>query len=231
MITLFKKHVVEFYRVPPGKIVLYIFMFVGLFIFLYYLGSGVDYDYSKVFTKESIEQFILGAGIWSWLVYIVLISIMVLSPLPSSLFVLIGGYLFNPFLVILLTIIGEAIGATGNFFIGRKLGKRVLLKRWPKVRSLFERYGEHVNRQNVFFLSMIPVGTSNFTGYLAGMSDIDYRDYIISWITGITFVSLIIAFLGHSAKIESGSMLLHLVLISVGLAIIVRLYFRKTSKE
>lgn len=229
MIKRLQKHIIRLYKIPPAQLVFYAIVFIIILIFLYIIGSEVNDRFGFIFTEEGIERFITGAGVWSWLVYIGLIAFMVLSPLPSSIIVLVGGYLFNPLFMIILTIIGESLGATSNFFIGRKIGKSFILKHSRKLRKMFEMYGEHINPQTVFFLAMIPVGTSNITGYLAGMSELKYKRYIISWITGVSFINFIISLLGYSARSDNYILSGIIVLIGVALFLMLRKFFRQDS--
>ena len=174
----YTKKLIHTYKITPIKIITY-GLFISLSIFLLYSISA-EIDPTKLFNKETIEGLIESSGPLSWLVFIFLIALAVMSPLPSSTLVLIGGYLFNPLFTILLTIIGEIIGAIGNFYIGRKFGKTIITKRFPKIKKMVKKYGSHLNRESIFFLALIPVGTSNVTGYLCGISNNTFKDYIIS---------------------------------------------------
>jgi uncharacterized membrane protein YdjX (TVP38/TMEM64 family) len=169
---------------------------------------------------ESIQRFIQGAGAWSWLAYLCIVTFMVMGPLPSSIVVVIGGYLFHPILVIALTALGEALGATGNFIIGRKIGRNILMEYVPKIKKLVRKYGYYINKKTIFFLSIFPVGTSNITGYLSGMSGILFKDYITSWI---------LAFLGHSAKIENYTLTVVIIIIGIGIIMLLRKYLKKNQ--
>jgi uncharacterized membrane protein YdjX (TVP38/TMEM64 family) len=178
---------------------------------------------------ESIQRFIQGAGAWSWLAYLCIVTFMVMGPLPSSIVVVIGGYLFHPILVIALTALGEALGATGNFIIGRKIGRNILMEYVPKIKKLVRKYGYYINKKTIFFLSIFPVGTSNITGYLSGMSGILFKDYITSWIFGVTCLNIVLAFLGHSAKIENYTLTVVIIIIGIGIIMLLRKYLKKNQ--
>ena len=195
------------------KIVRYVLIVALLIAFLYYLGTEVTE--SNNFNQASIEAFIKRAGIFSWLAYLLLVILAVLGPITSSVIILIGGYLFNPFLVIGLNLLGEFIGASGNFFIGRKLGKKLLMKKFPKIKHMVEKYGDYLNSFNIFLLGLIPVGTSNLTGYVAGMSRMSFKKYISSWMVAIFFLNIAISFLGYSARIHSLPLTIAIVVIII----------------
>lgn len=212
------------YSIPIKKIILYSF-FIGVIIFLLYSISA-EIDTTKLFNRHTIEMLIEKSGVFSWFVFILLISLTVLSPLPSSSLVLIGGYLFNPLFTIILTIIGELIGAAGNFYIGRKLGEKIITKRFPKIQKMINKYGNHMGKEVIFFLALIPAGTSNVTGYLCGISKNTFKEYITSWMSGIMILNIVIAFLGYSAKIQSLWLTIGIVLL-IGIAILI---IRKKNK-
>lgn len=155
------------------------------------LGIKIDPEY--------IKELILSAGPYSWLAYLALITSSVLSPIPSSIFALIGGYIFNPILIIFLNFLGEALGATGNFYIGRILGKKIITKRFPKVKNTVDK----ITMNTVFLLALIPVGTSNITGYSAGVSEMSYKKFITGWMLGIMLSNTAITLLGYSAQKKS----------------------------
>lgn len=231
MLSLLQKHITQIYEIPRKQVVFYGLVFIIILTLLYMIGSELSYRFGFSFSEEYIADVIKSGGAWSWLVYILLIAGMTLGPLPSSIIVLVGGYIFHPLLVLPLTLAGETIGATGNFIVGRKVGRTLLLKYSRKLQRMFNTYGEHIHAQNIFFLSMIPVGTSNVTGYLAGMSHVPYKRYIVAWLSGVGFVSLFISLLGYSARQDN--YILSAIIIVVGLVIFfcLKKIFRKNKKD
>lgn len=200
----------------------YLFVVILAVFFLYYLGTEISE--SHILSQTNLEAFIKKAGIFSWLAFLILIIVSVLGPLPSSLVVLVGGYIFNPFFALGLTLIGETIGATGNFYIGRKLGKKILMKKFPKVKKMIEKYGNHLTPLNIFLLGIIPVGTSNVTGYVAGMTKMSYKKYIQAWMMGIMLLNTAISFLGYSAKIQSLPLTAGIVIFAIIISAIMKRY-------
>lgn len=212
------------YQISTSKLVSYLVFILLAVVALYYLNSGISE--SHIFNRQSIEAFIKQAGVFSWLVYILIIAVSVMGPFPSSPLVLVGGFIFNPFLVIVFTIIGEAIGATGNFFIGRKFGKRIILKHIPRVGLLIEKYKEHFNRETIFLLSLVPVGTANITGYAAGILGLKYKHYIISCVSGISLLNIFVVLLGYSAQVHSLSLTISIIVLGVSVAFLVKKVLR-----
>ena len=110
-----------------------------------------------------------------------------------------------------LNLIAEMLGASGNFFIGRKLARKFMIKKFPKMK----RYADQLNTKIVFLLALIPVGTSNITGYIAGISKMRFKRYLGTWMLGITLLNTSIALLGYSARIQSVK--LTVIIIVIGL--------------
>ncbi|MCA9351880.1 VTT domain-containing protein [Patescibacteria group bacterium] len=188
---------------PSTQVIVKYVVIFGIIIFVLYHFSAEIRQTSALFSQARIEAFIKSAGVFSWLVYLALVVVAVLGPITSSTIALIGGYLFHPLVAIFLNILGEFIGGTGNFFIGKKLGKQYLMAKFPKVRRIVEKYGGYLKPFHIFLLGLVPVGTSNFTGYVAGMSGVPFRVYIRSWMIAIFFVNVLVTLLGYSAKIHS----------------------------
>ncbi|MCA9352803.1 VTT domain-containing protein [Patescibacteria group bacterium] len=190
------------------KIIVYVFVLGGLLLFLY---SRNSISVERTLSQEHLMEIIQSAGIFSWLVYLLLVTLSVLSPITSSVIVLVGGYLFHPLLAIGLNLIAEMLGASGNFFIGRKLARKFMIKKFPKMK----RYADQLNTKIVFLLALIPVGTSNITGYIAGISKMRFKRYLGTWMLGITLLNTSIALLGYSARIQSVK--LTVIIIVIGL--------------
>lgn len=197
------------------KITLYIII-ISIFVFLLHRAE-ITLNPSQFFSQSNLEAIIKSAGPYSWLIYTFFVFIVSLSPLPSSALGLVAGYLFTPFWAIALTLVGEMMGAITNFFIGKKIiGKHIVQGRFPNVSKWINKYQGNLSPLTIFILGMIPAGTTNVTAYAAGLSGIKLKNYLWPWAGGITVLSVLTAYLGHSAKINST----HLTIIIIGAIIL-----------
>jgi uncharacterized membrane protein YdjX (TVP38/TMEM64 family) len=215
-------------EIPFYKVLLYITLILLILVGLHYLNIGLSSN--QALSQENMEAFILQAGIFSWLAYVLLLMLFVMSPLPSPLLTLVAGYLFNPLIAIVLTLLGEFLGSLGNFLIGRFLGKHFRdTEKFPTLHKYINKYKDHLDFRTIFFLGMIPIGTSNLTGYAAGISGMKFKKYLVPWMLGMTALSTIALLLGLSAKKETP----HLSLIIIGavtLALIISKIIEKKRK-
>lgn len=188
-----------FQNVSLVKVAVFGLLAVVVLYTLHYIGLEIQHN--PALSQTNLEAFITNAGKFSWLVYIGILMLFVMSPLPSPVLTLVGGFIFHPLIALGLTLFGESLGACANFYIGRILGKGLFYKRrFPKLRAFFERYSAHFDFHTIFLLGLIPVGTSNITGYAAGLTNMKLREYFFPWISGVMILTVATTFLGRSAK-------------------------------
>lgn len=193
---------IKIFDIPLYKIIIYGLLLAILVFVLFRLNTTFHVD--RVFSQDNIEAFIKSAGIFSWLVYVIIVTLMVMSPLSSPIMAIIAGYIFNPFLALGLTVVGEVFGAIGNFFIGKKIIKRLLARgRLPKISAMVEKYKGSLDSKSIFLMGIVPMGTSNMTGYIAGVTGLSLKKYLIPWMAGIITLTILTIYLGHSAKIHA----------------------------
>ncbi len=230
-ITIFKRFLerlveVTPFRIPRSRFFIYGIITGLIFILLYILGNEIRENY--VINAQTIIAFVQSAGIFSYIVFALIVALTVMSPLPSSTLGLIGGYLFTPITSIALILVGEVLGASVNFAIGKHIIRPFLTKeKFPVFFSKIETYKTYITGRNVFFLALIPVGTANITGYTSGLIQMRYKTFILSWTTGIMTLSILTTYLGHSAHQQN-------ITLSVILAVIILLFLffgRKYAKH
>lgn len=190
------------FRIPSRRFFIYaLIITIGVLLF-YHLGAEIRDNYA--INEQSIIAFVSDAGSLSWLVFSALVALAVMSPLPSSALGLVGGYVFSPFTALALIALGEVVGATVNYLLGRYVIRHVVTKeRFPVVYANIARYKSYLTGYTVFLLGLVPAGTANVTGYTAGLIGMRYWVYIMSWSSGIMLLSTLTTFLGHSARTEN----------------------------
>lgn len=187
------------FGVPTRRFVVYGALTTITVVFLYHLGA--EFRETFAINTESVTAFVENSGSLSWVVFAAVVALVVMSPLPSSALGLIGGYLFSPWLALLLIACGEIVGASINYCIGRYIiGSVATPERFPNAHAKIEKYKSYLTGKTVFLLGLVPAGTANVTGYTAGLIGMRYRTYIIAWSLGIMSLSALTTFLGHSAQ-------------------------------
>jgi len=162
--------------------------------------SALITDYNKYLTPHGIHQFVLSYGDYASLVYIAMQALRPFSFLPATPFTMAGGYIFGHYYGLLLSTIGTTIAATISFFLSRYL-LRDRIKN--KLDGRFAGIGDRIGEKGIFVviaLRLIPILPFDAVSYLAGVSSIRYRNYIVGTILGELPGAFIFTMLGSSLK-------------------------------
>lgn len=181
---------------------------VGLLIY-----SSIEIKESAVVSKESIFGLLHRFGPIAWLLYILLLVIAVMSPIPDSIVILAGGFFFGPIIGTALTVVGQGLGAGIDFLLARKLGRKFVLRKFPKSASVIDTYSKLLGWQTVFTLRLFPTLSFDLLSYIAGISSLSLRTYMFATVVGLVPLALITTILGYSVQIHSGSVALVAVLV------------------
>ena len=163
-----------FIRISISIMILIILFFLAKIILKY-----VDID---IFSKESIQKYIESAGIFAPLVYI-LISFLQVSfiPVPSTLTIVIGSYLFGGWLAFIYSYIGILLGSIFAFYLGRKFGRKFVS--WIIGDELkLDQYIEKLKGKEtiaIFFMFLFPFFPDDLLCSIAGLLPIKCKTFII----------------------------------------------------
>lgn len=132
--------------------------------------------------RHSIESF----GIFGPLIYMLLQATQVLiAPIPGQITGLASGYLFGPYLGLLYSMVGAAVGFTIIFLLTRKFGR-------PLVERFFDK--KHIEKfdyiiqtngvMTLFLIFLLPAFPDDMICFLAGLTKIPIRTLIFISIAG-----------------------------------------------
>jgi len=185
---------------------------------------------------ESIKGIILGYGNYSFIIYIALqIVQIVIFFIPGDIMQISAGFIFGPIRGFLLSFLGICLGTSVVFFISRKLGKpfvnKLVSEKDTWIIHKLEKFKEHPMKDKklkkiVFFTYLIPGIPKDILGYICGVSEIKYKDFIIySSIARIPalFVS---SFFGHKLSFDNWKLLAIIAIIS-GIIIVISIIVGK----
>lgn len=194
----------------------------GLFFWLlFYLGS--EAKEANFLTQVKVQNFILAYGYFSWLAYVGLLLVTIMSPLPDTPVVLAGGFIFGPYIAIPLTIIGQILGATVDFYLARRLGRNYVTKKFPNATETLNKYSHRLGWQTIFLMRLTPTLSFDILSYAAGLSIIRYKPYILATLCGMIPLISISALLGYSAGLHSK--IFPVVIIGIGAIVITCIFF------
>jgi len=176
--------------------------FAGLLMFIVICIVLFQWTDLRRYAKpEEIRAAIQSVGFLAPLLYLLIYSIAPVFFVPGWIITIAGGLAFGPLWGTVLTVVGATIGATLAFFVGRFLGRgfvtRLLKEKFKSVASLDEKAASR-GFEVVFFLRLIPLVPFNVLDYMAGISKIGARDYILGTFLGIIPGTFAYVFLGST---------------------------------
>lgn len=165
------------------KIVKYLMIFASILIsgiIIYFrneLASLAGYGYFGIFLINLVG------------------SATVLVPTPAIVATFIGGSIYNPLLVGIISGIGASIGETTGYMAG--YGGSVLIKENKNFKRV-EKWMNINGFLTIFILACIPNPIFDLTGIFAGATKYSFKKYFLAVILGKTIRFIGIALLGNS---------------------------------
>lgn len=161
------------------------------------------------FNQAQIQVFIQRAGIWAPIVYIALYILATSLLLPSTPLNLTGGAIFGPFWGVVWTSIGAVLAAIISFIFTRTIGHDLISKkfaqRWPSMDAEVRRGGLFY----IFAIRLLPIFPYGLVNYVAGLTPISFRNYLLGTIPGTILGILPFVLIGSSGlkAIKTGDVL------------------------
>ncbi|MBI3811631.1 MAG: TVP38/TMEM64 family protein [Nitrospirae bacterium] len=158
-------------------------------------------DLGRYVRPEVIRTAIQSVGPLAPFLYLLIYSIAPVLSVPGWIISVAGGLAFGALWGTILTVIGATIGATAAFFSARYLGRafvdRVLKGKFQALATMDDQAAAH-GFQVIFFLRLIPLIPFNVLNYVAGLSKVGARDYIIGTFVGIVPGTFAYVYLGSA---------------------------------
>jgi len=148
-----------------------------------------------------IRDYLRGYGVFGPLASIVLmVGQVVFAPIPASIVQLANGVVYGQVWGGLLNLIGQMAGAMMAFTIARLLGEGTVEKLAGKARQDgFETWLQRWGGKALFVIRAIPGMPSDFMSYVAGLTRMPVRTYMLSTFLGYIPQSFAYAWLGDDA--------------------------------
>jgi uncharacterized membrane protein YdjX (TVP38/TMEM64 family) len=151
--------------------------------------------------QQRIRDYLRGYGAWGPIVSVLLMMAQVVfAPIPASVMQLTNGVVYGKLWGTALNFIGQMAGAVMAFYIARALGKGTVEKLVGKISgNAFEDWVDRWGGKALFIVRAIPGMPSDFMSYVAGLTNIRPRTYMLATAAGYIPQSLLYAWLGDSA--------------------------------
>ena len=149
--------------------------------------------------QQQISQFIKGFGWWAPVIFIGLSIIpVVFTPLNHGIFGIVGGFVFGPWIGFLLNWISKSIGTLITFSIGRFFCKKAILK--------FTKSEDMTQYNTIFhqhaFLVFIGFTVNDTLSYLAGISTMKTKTFIVLILLAHVIPTLALAYIGSGISLN-----------------------------
>lgn len=153
-------------------------------------------------SSDSLQQLATAIRAMGWWAPLISIALMILqsviAPLPGSLVAAVNGVVFGVWWGSLISWIGGMAGAIVTFWFGRWFRER-LSERWARSHTLhmIERLGQQHGFWIVVIARVTPLISLDAIGYLAGISQMRFRDYLLANAIGVLPGMVAYTVLGH----------------------------------
>jgi uncharacterized membrane protein YdjX (TVP38/TMEM64 family) len=178
---------------PTIKAGFLVTMLVGFLLLVHFIGVSH-------LTPEAIRNVIIATGSWGPIIYIFIYTIRPLLLFPALILTLAGGLAFGPWWGTLYVVIGGLSGACLCFAIARSLGHDKIKKylgQFSQIQAFDEQIAEHGFR-TMLVMRIVPIFPYDPVSYLAGLSNIRFRDYAAATALGMLPGAFAFNMLGHS---------------------------------
>jgi uncharacterized membrane protein YdjX (TVP38/TMEM64 family) len=136
-------------------------------------------------SQERINGWIGQFGAYSVVAILLLQFIGSMTPIPDTILTAIAMVLYGPFWGGVLIWCGMYTAGTMHFIIARKLGKEIIIKKFPEI----SKFAGKITGNNVItrltYLRMFMVLSFDVPSYVAGISGVTYWQFTASFILGL----------------------------------------------
>ena len=147
---------------------------------------------------DNLNQFFNRCGNYKTLIFIALSSLRIVALIPSAVFMVLGGVIFNPFKGILLTLISVILSETIVYVTSRILVsssvQNLFVNKYPKLYELLLK-----NNTKILAIGILcPISPSDVACFLASSTGLSYRKFILTVIISNIPMMILYGLLGNS---------------------------------
>lgn len=180
-------------------------------------------------TPDLVRNFLITSGGWGIVLFVVLMGVSIILPIPSTPIALAGGYVYGLFFGTLLALVGLVIGSCTIFFLVRRYGKPLLEKlvdahHIAHFNHIFARRGPAA----ALISYIIPIFPSDTVTLLLGLTPISFRTFLFILIGGHIPRYLILNGVGDTFQV--GFSMYSVLFLAGGAALLFTVIFRRKLK-
>ena len=151
-------------------------------------------------SRAALEDAFVGSGLLGAVSFAAVYAVLTVGLVPGSVLTISAGAIYGPVVGSLVAIAGALAGATAAFALARRTtASSVQRVQGARAERVQQRLREH-GLLAILALRLIPLVPFNVLNYLAGVSAIRARDYLVGTAVGIVPGAVAFATLGGSAR-------------------------------
>lgn len=189
----------------------------------YFIASEI-FGFSYQIDAEPLQKWVEDQGPLGVAVFILLMAASVLfAPIPNAPIFLAAGLVWGPVLGTLYCMAGLTLGSAMAFWIARRLGRKHLPRLiGHKAATRLDEMTQHMGGRMVFWSRMIPAVNFDWISFVAGMTAVSFRVFIVFSALGMLFPTAVAVIagdgLGRDVRITlvAGGVWVGVILVSAG---------------
>lgn len=175
--------------------------FLALIVLLVLAGAAAVYwAFDGVITAEALEARVASLGVWAPVGFVLLYGIATVAMVPGSVFDLVGGALFGPYLGSALNLAGGSLGAALAFLVARYIARDWVEARGGRRTKSIVKNVDADGWQFVAFVRLVPVFPYNVLNYLLGLTHIPFHHYLLATIVFMAPSTVIYTWIGVAGR-------------------------------
>lgn len=205
-------------------------------LYFSYTSEGILYQIVNQ-DIDSLVNFFNSLGFFAEIIFVLLIILeVVLAPLPPLALYIAGGVLFGAFFGGVLTLFGNIIGASIDFFIARKYARGLVERKVDeKFRKKFDHFSDKYGGFAIFLLRVNPLTTTDLVSYLAGLSKIKFKPFLIWTTAGLIPLIFVQTYFGDFFVKENQilftlTIIISLIYVLIIIYFLINMFFKKSQK-
>lgn len=164
---------------------------------------------------NNLNQFFNNCGNYKELIFIALSSLRIVSLIPSAVFMILGGMIFNPMEGFALTLISVILSETIVYITSKILVssdiQNYIVNKYPKLHELLLK-----NNTKILAIGILcPVAPSDVACFLASSTGLNYKKFILTVIAANMPMMILYSFLGDSVTSSANNAIIIAVIIVV----------------
>lgn len=150
--------------------------FVVFAVLMFLMGFSLNYV-----GLEGAQEFVKSTGVWAPIAFVFICFLStVVAPLSGSALYATAGALFGWQLGFVYSLIALSLGCSFNFWLSRRYGRKLIVKlvHPDKIEKIDKMTGD-VSKGGLVVMFLIMLFSSDFASYVAGLTKVRYKYFLI----------------------------------------------------